>query len=78
MTRASRARCRLPRLPLAACGGRAGAVDLQSFDTVERGRYLAIAADCAACHTKPGGKPFAGGVALADAVRHARRPEHHA
>jgi mono/diheme cytochrome c family protein len=30
----------------------------------ERGRYLATAADCAACHTKPGGKPFAGGVAL--------------
>ena len=42
----------------------AGAVDLQSFDTVERGRYLAVAADCAACHTKPGGKPFAGGVVL--------------
>ena len=40
------------------------AVDPQSFETVERGRYLATAADCAACHTKPGGKPFAGGVAL--------------
>jgi mono/diheme cytochrome c family protein len=38
--------------------------DLQSFSVVERGRYLATAADCAACHTKPGGKPFAGGVAL--------------
>lgn len=38
--------------------------DLQSFSAVERGRYLATAADCAACHTKPGGKPFAGGVAL--------------
>jgi len=44
--------------------GAVRAVDLQSFNTVERGRYLAIAADCAACHTKPGGKPFAGGVAL--------------
>ena len=44
--------------------GAVRAVDLQSYDTVERGRYLAIAADCAACHTKPGGKPFAGGVAL--------------
>ena len=38
--------------------------DLQSFSAVERGRYLATAADCAGCHTKPGGKPFAGGVAL--------------
>ena len=43
----------------AACG-----VDLQSFSTVERGRYLATAADCTACHTKPGGRLFAGGVAL--------------
>jgi hypothetical protein len=42
----------------------AGAVDLQSFETVQRGRYLAVAADCSACHTKPGGKPFAGGVVL--------------
>jgi mono/diheme cytochrome c family protein len=42
----------------------ASAVDLQSFETVERGRYLAVAADCAACHTKPGGQPFAGGVVL--------------
>ena len=42
----------------------ATAADLQSFELVQRGRYLAVAADCAACHTKPGGKPFAGGVAL--------------
>jgi alcohol dehydrogenase (quinone), cytochrome c subunit len=32
--------------------------------SIERGRYLAIAADCAACHTAPDGKPFAGGLAL--------------
>jgi len=47
---------------VAPCAVRA--VDLQSYDLVERGRYLATAADCAACHTKPGGAPFAGGVAL--------------
>ncbi|MCL1635303.1 c-type cytochrome [Luteimonas sp. SX5] len=29
------------------------------------GRYLAAAADCAACHTADGGAPFAGGVPLA-------------
>jgi mono/diheme cytochrome c family protein len=40
------------------------AADLQSFEMIARGHYLAIAADCAACHTKPGGKPYAGGVAL--------------
>ncbi|MER9576542.1 cytochrome c [Mesorhizobium sp. M0189] len=30
-----------------------------------QGRYLAQAADCAACHTAPGGAPFAGGLAFA-------------
>ena len=33
-------------------------------DLVARGRYLVQAADCAACHTAPGGAPFAGGLAL--------------
>jgi alcohol dehydrogenase (quinone), cytochrome c subunit len=32
--------------------------------SIERGRYLAVAADCTACHTAPGGKPFAGGLAI--------------
>jgi mono/diheme cytochrome c family protein len=31
---------------------------------VARGEYLTRAADCAACHTAPGGKPFAGGLAF--------------
>lgn len=33
-------------------------------DVVARGKYLAQAADCAACHTAPGGAPFAGGLAM--------------
>ena len=33
-------------------------------DTVERGRYLAVAGDCGACHTGPGGEEFAGGLAM--------------
>jgi len=32
---------------------------------VERGRYLAVAGDCAACHTAHGKAPFSGGVAIA-------------
>ena len=32
--------------------------------SIERGRYLAVTADCTACHTAPGGKPFAGGLAI--------------
>lgn len=31
---------------------------------VEQGEYLAKASDCAACHTVPGGEPFAGGLAM--------------
>jgi mono/diheme cytochrome c family protein len=31
---------------------------------IERGRYLAIAADCGACHSAPQGKPFAGGLPI--------------
>lgn len=31
---------------------------------VEAGRYVATAGDCVACHTAPGGKPFAGGLPM--------------
>lgn len=31
---------------------------------IARGQYLAIAGDCAACHTQRGGQPYAGGRAL--------------
>ena len=33
-------------------------------ELVARGEYLVRAADCAACHNAPGGKPFAGGLAF--------------
>ncbi|MGH8819931.1 MAG: c-type cytochrome, partial [Rhodoferax sp.] len=33
--------------------------------TIERGRQLAAAGDCAVCHTAPGGNPNAGGRAMA-------------
>ncbi|MFL9991420.1 cytochrome c [Paraburkholderia sediminicola] len=33
-------------------------------EAVERGRYLARAGDCIACHTAQGGQPFAGGLAI--------------
>ena len=31
-------------------------------DQIARGAYLARAGDCVACHTAPGGKPYAGGL----------------
>ena len=32
--------------------------------TAEQGRYLAAAGNCVSCHTRPGGAPFAGGLAF--------------
>jgi mono/diheme cytochrome c family protein len=32
--------------------------------SVQRGAYIATASDCAACHTAPGGLPFAGGLSI--------------
>jgi mono/diheme cytochrome c family protein len=37
---------------------------LQQASLVERGEYLAHAADCMACHTTQGGKEYAGGLAF--------------
>jgi len=49
-------------------GGRpliAAGIDDQSSIRFERGRYLSIVGDCAACHTLPGsGHALAGGRAL--------------
>ncbi len=37
---------------------------MQSADPVARGAYLARAGNCASCHTRPGGGPYAGGRAI--------------
>lgn len=39
-------------------------VNVRDAALVERGRYLARAADCVACHSAPGGREFAGGLAM--------------
>ena len=38
------------------------AADPANADLAQRGRYLATAGDCVACHTAPGGKALAGGL----------------
>lgn len=43
---------------------RSAQADDQDFALIERGRYVAVAADCVACHSLPGGKPYAGGSPL--------------
>ncbi|SQI35271.1 Gluconate 2-dehydrogenase cytochrome c subunit precursor [Providencia alcalifaciens] len=35
-----------------------------SAEEIERGRYLTLAGDCAACHTSANGAPLAGGFPL--------------
>jgi mono/diheme cytochrome c family protein len=52
--------CLLIALPVARAWS-----DPQDFQQVEKGRYLATVGDCVACHTAAGGKPFAGGRAIA-------------
>lgn len=42
----------------------ASAMAVAPAERVQRGKYLATAGDCIACHTAPGGKPMAGGLAL--------------
>jgi mono/diheme cytochrome c family protein len=47
------------------CDAFADGIDKQDFKQIERGRYLTIAGDCAACHTLPGSDfEFAGGRAI--------------
>ena len=46
--------------PLPAAPGAFDATPAQ----VERGRYLALAGNCAGCHTTRGGAPYAGGVGI--------------
>jgi len=40
------------------------AAEMAGKTAIERGKYLAQAGDCVACHTAPGGKAFAGGLGL--------------
>jgi mono/diheme cytochrome c family protein len=55
------------RVPLAQYHGKDPTgvpAELQSASVVERGEYLARAADCVVCHTAKDGAPFAGGRAF--------------
>lgn len=46
--------------PILLCSA-ASAEDASNTDP---GAYIAVTSDCVACHTTPGGKPFAGGLAM--------------
>ena len=56
-----------PPIPLASYAGAPPTGvprELANASLVEKGEYLALAADCKACHTVPGDLPFAGGRAF--------------
>ncbi|WP_211335147.1 c-type cytochrome [Thiocapsa rosea] len=48
------------RVPSSGTPGPSASLD----DQVNPGQYLSAAGDCAACHTRPDGKPFEGGLAI--------------
>src|SRR5579883_3165730 len=69
----------LPRAPIASArvlvllalallgAGAASAQDVpagQDYQRIERGRYLVVLSDCAACHTADPSRPFAGGRSI--------------
>jgi mono/diheme cytochrome c family protein len=54
---------------MAVVGSGAAQAEAGASEVAEQGRYLAIAGDCGACHTRPdGGKAFAGGNAMMSPV----------
>ncbi|QEO18758.1 c-type cytochrome [Acetobacter vaccinii] len=40
------------------------AASAENASVTDQGAYIAVASDCVACHTAPGSKPFAGGLAM--------------
>lgn len=58
----------LALLPTTTRAISAGAADQENAAMVEKGRYLATAGDCIACHTAADGQPFAGGLGLASPI----------
>jgi mono/diheme cytochrome c family protein len=54
--------CAIAFLPLFAV--ERAVADSDNYVDVARGKALATAGDCVACHTSKGGEPFAGGLAL--------------
>lgn len=53
---------------LLLAGFSTAAMAQQDSGLIARGKYLATAGDCIACHTVAGGKAFAGGLAMPTAV----------
>jgi mono/diheme cytochrome c family protein len=57
-------RSTLAALALVLGGATAHAEGADQADRIMRGQYQAVLGDCMACHTRPGGAPYAGGAPL--------------
>ena len=55
----------LPQTPQSITKAKGGTAPNPTTQVINLGEYLARMGDCVACHTEPGGKPFAGGRAMA-------------
>ena len=64
----------LGSLVLAGLWTAAASAQQTDADLVKRGEYLVTAGDCVACHTAPGGKPFAGNYVLNTPIGKIRTP----
>ena len=51
-------------LSLCVLGFTVNAVANDEEEAIKRGEYIALAGDCAGCHTREGGDDFAGGLAI--------------
>jgi len=49
-------------------GDASAAAPAPNDELMKQGEYIARLGDCAACHTAPGGKPYAGGLAIASPI----------
>lgn len=67
-------RLALGSLLAAALAGTPAFAEQAEADLVKRGAYLVTAGDCVACHTAPGGKPFAGNYVLNTPIGKIRTP----
>ncbi|MBA8876468.1 c-type cytochrome [Phyllobacterium myrsinacearum] len=57
-------RALLLTIAVVSAGIAAPAIAADQADTIIRGQYQSVLGDCSGCHTRPGGKPLAGGLPL--------------
>ncbi|MDB6050922.1 MAG: cytochrome [Pseudomonas sp.] len=60
--------CLLRQMVIFAIGSVSLQVSAASSELIQRGKYVSTVGDCVACHSVPGGQPFAGGLDLSTPI----------